>query len=126
MKTTLMLSALLVIATVSASGSDALKLAVSPKQAFAPSNLNIRARVVPDPTNRVLEVVAESGEFYRSSKTQLEGDQAPAMITFEFRGVPGGDYTISGTLIDDKGRRRAVATEHVVILSMMDQPAVSQ
>lgn len=116
MRTTLILSALLTITTVSASGNDALRLAVSPKQAFAPSNLNIRARVIPDPANRMLEVVAESGEFYRSSRTQLDGDQAPAMITFEFRGVPDGDYRISGTLIDDAGRRRAVATEHVVLL----------
>jgi len=116
MKTTLMLSALLTMATVSASGNDALRLAVSPKQAFAPSNLNIRARVVPDSSNRMLEVVAESGEFYRSSKTQLDGDQAPAMITVVFRGVPGGDYVISGTLIDDQGRRRAVAAEHVMII----------
>lgn len=125
MKSTLMLSALLVMATVSASGSDALKLAVSPKQSFAPSNLHIRARVIPDPTNRVLEIVAESGEFYRSSKTQLEGDQAPAMISFEFRGVPGGDYMISGTLIDDKGKRRAVATEHVMIIPAEGQPTVA-
>lgn len=121
MKTTLILSALITMATVSASGNDALRLAVSPKQAFAPSNLNIRARVVPDPANRMLEVVAESGEFYRSSRTQLDGDQAPAMITFEFRGVPGGDYIVSGTLIDDMGRRRAVAREHVVLLSSIDQ-----
>ena len=121
MKTTLILSALITVATVSASGNDALRLAVSPKQAFAPSNLTIRARVVPDPANRMLEVVAESGEFYRSSRTQLDGDQAPAMITFEFRGVPGGDYIVSGTLIDDMGRRRAVAREHVVLLSSIDQ-----
>jgi len=121
MKTTLILSALITMATVSASGNDALRLAVSPKQAFAPSNLNIRARVVPDPANRMLEVVAESGEFYRSSRTQLDGDQAPAMITFEFRGVPGGDYIVSGTLIDDMGRRRAVAREHVVLLSSIDE-----
>jgi hypothetical protein len=116
MKATLMLSAVLTLTTVSAHGGDALTLAVSPKQAFAPSNLRIRARVAPDPANRLLEIVAESVEFYRSSQIQLEGDQAPATITFEFRGVPGGDYEVSALLIDNLGRRRAVARDHVSII----------
>jgi hypothetical protein len=84
---------------------------------FAPANLNIRVRVVPSAENRALEVVAESGEFYRSSQVPLEGEHAPATTTFEFRGLPGGDYMIHGILTDSSGRRRATAEQSVRVLS---------
>ena len=64
---------------------DQLRLAVSPAQSFAPSNLNIRARVVPHVDNRALTIIAESADFYRSSQISLEGDHSPATINFEFR-----------------------------------------
>jgi hypothetical protein len=116
-----MMSAFLMLATMSLSGGEELKLAVSPAVSMAPTNLNIRARVVPSAQNRALQVVAESGEFYRSSEIQLEGEHAPATITFEFRSVPSGDYMVHGTLIDSAGRRRAIAQQHVTVVSAMGQ-----
>ena len=116
MKVPLMLSTIVVLATISANGNEQLRLAVSPAQSFAPSNLNIRARMVPNPENRALTIVAESDEFYRSSQVSLEGDHAPATITFEFRDVPGGEYTVSGVLTDSLGRRRAIAAQKVNVI----------
>ena len=116
MRVPLMLSGLLALTTVSASGTDQLRIAVSPAQSFAPSNLNIRARVVPNPENRAIEVIAESGDFYRSSQIPLEGEHAPATIMFEFRGVPGGEYLVYGILTDSVGHRRAVAQQEVKVI----------
>jgi len=116
-----MLSALLVVTTISASGGEQLRITVSPAQSFAPSNLNIRARVVPHAENRALEMIAESGEFYRSSQIALDGDRGPATIMFEFRSLPGGDYQVSGILTDSLGRQRAVAQEQVRVIPALGQ-----
>src|SRR5437773_7163018 len=96
MRGPLMLSTIFALTAISASGGEQLRLAVSPAQSFGPSNLNIRARVVPNADNRALTIIAESDDFYRSSQISLEGDHAPATITFEFRAVPGGDFIVSG------------------------------
>ena len=111
-----MLTAIVALTAISASGGEQLRLAVSPAQSFAPSNLNVRARVVPNAENRSLTIIAESEDFYRSSQVQLEGDHAPATITFEFRGVPGGEYLVSAALTDSLGRRRANAEQHVRVI----------
>ena len=115
-KIPLMLSTVLAFTAISASGGEQLRLAVSPAQSFAPSNLNIRARVVPHPDNRTLTVIAESEDFYRSSEIPLEGERAPATIIFEFRGLPSGEYIVSGVLTDDVGRRRAIAEQQVRVI----------
>jgi hypothetical protein len=72
--------------------------------------------MVPSDENRSLEVVAESGEFYRSSEVQLEGATAPAAMSFEFRDLPGGDYHVYGILTDSAGGRRAVAHQTLKVL----------
>lgn len=121
MRVALLLSASLALTTVSASGTEQLRIAVSPAQSFAPSNLNIRARIVPNAENRAIEVIAESDDFYRSSQISLEGEQAPATIMFEFRAVPGGDYLVHGVLTDGAGHRRAIAQEHVRVIDAAGQ-----
>ena len=75
----------------------------------------------PNTENRALEVVAESSEFYRSSQVQLEGEHAPAMITFEFRGLPGGEYVVYAVLTDSVGRRRAIDQRPVTIISVLGE-----
>src|SRR5882672_3286541 len=94
MRVQLMVSTLLAFTVVSASGDEQLRIAVSPAQSFAPSDLRIRARVAPHAENRSLEIVAESSAFYRSSQISLEGERAAATNMFEFRGLPGGEYLI--------------------------------
>ncbi len=70
-------AALLLSAAVSLNANDPMSMAVSPAQSFAPTNLTIRVHMKPDADNRALEVVAESGANYRSSRTQLDGAEAP-------------------------------------------------
>jgi hypothetical protein len=108
--------ALLVSSTVRVNATERLTIAVSPVQSFAPTNLTIRVQVQPDGDNRALEVVAESGAYYRSSRIQLDGADAPRTISLEIRNLPGGDYEVRGALIDGSGRERAVARRQVVVL----------
>ena len=77
----------------------------------------VRVHVPPDDANRALEVSATSGEYYRSSRVQLDGKAAPRTITLEFQRLPSGEYEIRGALIDSAGHARAFVREQVTVLS---------
>lgn len=106
----------LVATVLTVNAGEPLTLAVSPLQSFAPTNLMVRVHVTPDDANRALEITADSGEYYRSSRMQLDGKDAPQTITLELRSLPGGDYEIRGALIDSAGRARAFAHQQVAVL----------
>jgi hypothetical protein len=94
---------LLVVGTVN--GGDSLTMRVSPAVALAPGFLTVVVTVEADSTNRWLEIVAESHDFYRSSQIQLDGEHAPRFNRFEFRNLPTGLYQVTGVLIGTKGPR---------------------
>jgi hypothetical protein len=100
------------------SGGDQMSMTVTPAQAFAPSPLRVRVRVEPHAENRSLTIVADSGNFYRSSEIPLEGDRAPRTIELEFRSVPEGEYDIFGIVRDSTGRQRSVARRFARVLSV--------
>ena len=109
-------SALFLSSAVSITATEPLTMVVSPVQSYAPTNLTIRVHVQPDAGNRALEVVADSGEYYRSSRIQLDGADAPPTISFEIRNLPGGNYEVRGVLINSAGRERSAVREHVIVL----------
>ena len=106
----------LMLAAARADVSERLTMTVSPAQSFAPTTLTVRVHVKPDAENRALEVVAESGDYYRSSRIQLDGNEAPQTIVVELRSLPGGDYEVRGALIDVSGRSRSLARKQVNVL----------
>ena len=112
---------LLAAAALPLNAGEQLRMAVSPAQSFAPSNLRVRVRLEPDAQNRRLAVVADSADFYRSSEVQLDGDQAPKTITIEFRGVPGGSYHVSSVVLDQSGHLRASASQEVNVIAPFGQ-----
>jgi hypothetical protein len=103
-------------AAVTVNAGERLTIAVSPLQSFAPTNSMVRVHVLPDDANRALEVSADSGEYYRSSRIHLDGKDAPRTITLEFRRLPGGECEVRGALIDNGGGARAFAREQVTVL----------
>jgi hypothetical protein len=107
---------LMLAAAARADVGERLTMAVSPAQSFAPTTLTVRVHVKPDAENRALEVVAESGDCYRSSRIQLDGDEAPQTIVVELRSLPGGDYEVRGALIDGSGRARALVRKQVIVI----------
>jgi hypothetical protein len=111
---------LLLTAALTVTAGERLTIAVSPLQSFAPTTLMVRIHVAPDVDNRALEVTAESGEYFRSSLIQLDGKDAPRTIAVELRGLPGGDYQVRGTLIDNAGRPRASVRQQVIVLAAVD------
>jgi hypothetical protein len=109
-------TALILMCAVLLDAAAPLSMTVSPAQSFAPTTLTIRVHVEPDPANRVLEVIAESGEYYRSSQMPIDGADASHTVSFELRDVPGGDYDVTCILINDAGRERATVRRHVRVV----------
>lgn len=109
-------AALLTIAFPADAG-ESITIAVSPRRSIGPTNLTVLLRVEPNEDNRTLEVVADSGDFYRSSQIQLDGDRAARTVFVEFRGVPSGEYQISGALLDSVGHRRGLAQQQAYVSS---------
>jgi hypothetical protein len=107
---------MMLTATTVTGAKAPVSIRVSPEISFAPANVVIRASVEPATENRSIEVIAESGEFYRSSTIPLEGDRAPKTTMLEFRGLPPGNYDVSASVIASGGQRRAVAHMQVKVL----------
>jgi hypothetical protein len=100
---------LAVMTTAVVGAKEPLSMRVYPAVSFAPADLVIRTSIEPDANNRAMEVVADSGEFYRASEIQLEGDRAPKTTTFEFRSLPPGEYAVTAVVVGADGRQRALA-----------------
>jgi hypothetical protein len=89
-----LLLTLLAFSTTPLIAGEHIDVHVTPTVAFAPADLQVRASVPADDSNRALEIIAESHSFYSSSVIQLEGDKAPTTTTVEFKSVPVGLYSV--------------------------------
>ncbi len=102
-------AALLAAAAPSTGGEKVLDVRVAPGP--APKDLVIQAFIERDPRNRALQFVVDSGDFYGSSTSELEGDRAPRAQEARFRRVPGGEYQVIVRLMSADGERaRSVVT----------------
>ena len=116
MNTRYVVVGMMLTATMVTGAKEPVSIRVSPEISFAPANVVIRTSVEPATENRSIEVIAETGEFYRSSTIQLEGDRAPKTTMLEFRALPPGNYDVSASVIGSGGQRRAVAHMQVKVL----------
>lgn len=118
MRTALGICGLIVLTVLPVDGGEPLKLAVTPAHSFAPATVKIRARIEPSAENRVLAIVVDGADFYRSSEIPLDGDQAPRTVELQFTALPGGDYDVYAVLTDGVGRRRAIVHQPATVLSI--------
>jgi hypothetical protein len=95
-------------------GGERLTMRVSPKMALEPALVTVRTVIEADPANRILEIVADSPEFYRSSSIQLDGANAPRLNVVQLRNLPTGTYKVTSVLTGADGHRTTVSqTVHV-------------
>ena len=90
---------------------------VSPAVAFAPADLSVRATIEANDQNRTIEIIAESGDFYRSSEMSLNGEKAPRTTQFEFRGLPGGRYVVVAVLKGAGGEQLASTRREIQVVA---------
>jgi len=103
--------------TLTATGDERLAIRVTPAIAPAPAFVVVRAVVAVDPDNRMLEVSAESGDFYASSQVPLDGERSPRTSEVRFAGLPSGVYRVSATLVGSQGPRAAASSSIIVARS---------
>ena len=75
---------------LSVHSGERLAMKVTPPAAVAPAGLIVRTTIEKSDENRALEVIAESPTYFRSSEISLEGDRAPRVSEWVFRGLPAG------------------------------------
>ena len=98
-------------------GKDSLTIAASPAMSMAPSTVRVRIHVEPNSENRALTIVAESGDYFRSSLIQLEGENSPATVSLSYDNLPGGEYQVRCVLTDSNGRQRATAHATLTVVA---------
>src|SRR4051795_8141990 len=76
-------------------GGQPLQLYVTPVMAAAPAFISVRAVVEASENNRALEIVAQSPDFFRSSRTERAGRAAPPLSLFQYANLPPGLYEVS-------------------------------
>ena len=111
----------ILMAAAPVGGSEPLTLRVSPMQSFAPANLYIRLSIEPNANNRVVSIVAESEDYYRSSEVALEGEQGPRTVIVQFRSVPEGQYQIRSAVENALGKEVATARQNINVLPGNDK-----
>ena len=89
-------------------GDQLITLAVSPTVMQAPGFVSVRVTIESDEDNRLLEIVAQSDDYTRSSTIDLDGQHAPRLSVFDYRNLPPGFYEVSGRLIGTHGKRAEV------------------
>ncbi len=106
----------LLLSAASVGGSARVEVRVTPELCFAPATLQVQASIAPHPLNRAIQIDAESDTCHRSASISLDGERSPETTTVELRGLPGGEYRISVTLVAADGRRD-VATRRVSVVA---------
>ncbi len=102
------------LAAATVNGGERLELRVSPMLSMAPAAVVIRVIIEADEDNRALDVIADSTDFYTSSRVPLNGAQSPRVSEIRFAALPEGVYQVTAILTGSQGRR-AVATRFVIV-----------
>ena len=101
--TALLCATFSMVATVR--GNEGLRMQVTPAVSLEPAVLTVRVSVEPSADNRVLQIVAESKDFFRRSEVQIDGERGAPLNVFEFRNLPTGLYHVTSVLTGASGRR---------------------
>ncbi|MBI4263469.1 MAG: hypothetical protein HY657_03755 [Acidobacteria bacterium] len=111
----LVILACFLAATPPLGAEKAVVVRVSPLVAAAPATVRITVTVEPNERNRALVIESDSGDYYRSSQVQLEGDRSPRTHMLVFRGLPPGEHRVSAVVHGTNGFRSAVSTTVTVV-----------
>lgn len=114
-----LIAATAILSAVTGSAADGrLRIEVSPRISHAPAQVHIRAFIAPNADNRGLRVIAESGDYFRSSFVALAGSDAAPITETSFKNLPGGQYEVSVALVDSQGHATSLDRRTIVVTSL--------
>ena len=102
-------------ATSGTAADSRVRIEVSPRISQAPDQFRIRAIVTPSAENRGLRIIADSGDFFRSSYLPLDGADAAPITETSFKNLPGGEYEVVVTLVDAQGHATNVDRRSIMV-----------
>lgn len=108
---------ILMTASLSLSAGEPVTIRVSPAVTFAPACVRVQTTIEASADNRFIEIAAESEDFFRSSRIQLDGDRAARTNTFEFPNLPEGAYDVSATLFGSDGQPRGKGYQKLTVVT---------
>lgn len=112
----IVIAATALLGTTSGTAADnRLRIEVSPRISQAPAQVRVRAIVTPNAENRGLRVVADSGDFFRSSYLPLDGADAAPITEMSFKNLPGGEYEVIVSLVDGQGHATNVDRRTIMV-----------
>ena len=101
--------------TVGDAAEERLRIEVTPRFSAAPATVKVRAMLTPEASNRSLDIVADSGNFYRSSRITLDGANTAAVTELMLKNLPAGEYSITVILTGEEGRATQQKSSEVVV-----------
>jgi hypothetical protein len=100
--------------TTGGAAEERLRIDVYPRFTGAPAAVRVRATVARDDKNRALVIVADSGNYYRSSLIHLDGADAATVNEMMLKNMPAGRYAVTVVLTDTDGRETSKSSEVLV------------
>ena len=108
------LACLFLMALAFSNNERPIALNISSHIAYAPATIRILVRVHPLPTDRLITVGIDNGDFRRVSEWTIEPDRT--LYDVLWKDLPAGDYDVEG-LIGGYGQIRATATDRVNVIA---------
>jgi hypothetical protein len=96
-------------------GGDDLRMKVFPTVSKAPAFVQVEVRIERNEDNRALEVIADSGDYFRSSRLPLDGANAAQLHVVDFASLPNGRYTVRAVLLGSQHQRAATSATVLVV-----------
>lgn len=103
-----LLTILLGVSPSSAEGAPLkpITLSIYPQHfGFAPLDLRVQVVVPRHAANRLVTVFTDGGDYVRASQWDLEGENAPAIVSFYWKALTEGEYVITAELYGSHGMR---------------------
>ena len=84
---------------------------VSPVFAIEGSPVRAMVRVVPNSDNRLLRIMVDSENYFRSSDVELNGDDAATTHYLALNSLPAGEYSFFAVVYGTRGERARIMEE---------------
>jgi hypothetical protein len=97
------------------SDEPSLEVRLAVRFAVAPASMQSLVKVTPHPDNRLLRLVIDGADYYRSSDTQLDGADAARHYFFTWQSLPPGTYSVVAVVYGPSGVRDERAERFEVI-----------
>ena len=73
---------------------SAVTVTATPLISFAPEGVRVKVHIAPDPANRELLIVVDCDEFYRSSRSLINGEDGPTIVELPIYNLPAGECAV--------------------------------